>query len=152
MSNFYTEIINDLDGVQEKILGSSSNYSYYKEMQFPEAINDLLEMNPLAIFSNFLSGTNPDSMQKFPESDTIIETKTEIETISDIKNLSPGWFQNYKNSTSNLEITKVIEESSSPFDDLEDFLIYNDSNIFKMSDIVAYLYFSALIMLIISSK
>jgi len=53
MSNFFTEIVDDLDGVEQKLLGP--DYSYYKQIKSPEEIGMSSDGN-LGAMANNITG------------------------------------------------------------------------------------------------
>ena len=53
MSNFFTEVLNDLDGLEQKLLGP--DYSYYKQIKSPEEIGMSSDGN-LGAMANDIAG------------------------------------------------------------------------------------------------
>ena len=129
----------------------------------PGILNDLESINPLGIFGAFMAGTNPDCIAiTLPTRDAngTVGTDTKYLTVQDVKNMSPCLFPGNKNILTKKTGTNCIEgfqnisnESDDPFYDLDifnDILNIKDNNLFKFSDIVAYVYFTSLIILFLS--
>lgn len=132
----------------------------------PGILNDLEGINPLGIFGAFMAGTNPDCMAITLPTKNVngtIGTDTKFMTVQDVKNMSPCWFPGNKNTLTKKTGTNCMEgfqnrlddsyESDDPFDDLSAFnniLNIKDNNLLKFSDIVAYVYFTSLIILFFS--
>ena len=153
-------------------LSSAMNLLFDKSAGLvPGILNDLENINPLGIFGAFMSGTNPDCMAvTLPtrNANNKVGKETKFMTVHDIKNMSPCWFPKRKNPLTKKRgkncmegYQNMSEEFEDPFEDhfedhFEDLDLLNslfdikDGNIFKFSDIVAYVYFTSLIILFFS--
>ena len=132
----------------------------------PGILNNLESINPLGIFGAFMSGTNPDCMAvtlQTRNANNVVGTDTKFMTVHDIKSMSPCLFPDKTNPLTKKAGTNCIEgfqnisnesyDSDDPFDDLnilDELFNIKDGNIFKFSDIVAYVYFTSLIILFLS--
>ena len=140
------------------------NYSTERGL-VPGILNNLENMNPFGLFGAFMSGTNPDCMAitlPTKNAKNIIGTDTKYLTVNDIKNMSPCWFPNNVNPITKTRGKHCVEgfenqlaefKIENPFDELnilDDLFDINDFDLFKISDIVAYLYFISLILLFLS--
>jgi len=109
----------------------------------PGTLSNLANINPLAIFQAFMSGTNPDCTTVTLETidaNNNVSTGTGFLTTTDIKGLNPCWFPDHKNPITN-ETRSGCNPSRQGFQNL------NGVSVGKVSTIVTYLYFISLFLL-----
>lgn len=109
----------------------------------PGTLSNLANINPLAIFQAFMSGTNPDCTATTLETidaDNNVSTGTGFLTTTDIKNMNPCWFPDHKNP-----ITGETRSGCNP--SRQGFQNQTGVSIGKVSTIVTYLYFISLFLL-----
>ena len=127
----------------------------------PGIINNITNINPLGIFSSFMSGTTPDcKLIELPIKKTngLSSKESKYLTITDIKNLSPCLFPNNTNPITNTRASCLDGFNNIQYENIDNdieiinkiFDNYNNKNYFKNSDIVSYIYLTILLILFIS--
>ena len=79
--------------------GLGTNFTTFRGL-VPGTLSDMNQLNPLAIFSAFMQGTNPECMKitmPVRDVDNVSSTKTAYMTTSDIRNIPACWFSDGKN-------------------------------------------------------
>lgn len=125
----------------------------------PGILNNIESINPMGIFGAFMQGSNPDCMAvTLPtrNNKNIKKKETAYLTKNDIRQLSPCLFDNRINPLTK-KGAKCIDGFSNYEENIEDLDIFdflfperNNTDIFKSSDIIAYIYFISLIFLFFS--
>ena len=127
--------------------GMGMNFSIFEGL-IPGTISGLSNVNPLAIFQAFQSGTNPTCRAvTLPARDAhnVSSMETGFLTDTDIRNISPCLFKGHKNPVSN-ETRSGCNVSSGGH--LEGFQgKQSTTNIKKYSNIISYIYITFLITL-----
>ena len=122
----------------------------------PGILNNVENINPMAIFGAFMAGTNPDCMAvTLPARDSRgrVSSETQYMTVSDVKNLSPCLFKNRRNPITNKGadcisgFQNINEEKdySDKLEIIENLLVRNDSSKLNKENIIAYIYLISLI-------
>lgn len=128
----------------------------------PGILNNITNMNPMAIFGAFKQGPNPDCMAvELPtrNENNVESSETGYLIIDDVKNLSPCLFPNKINPVSNKQgnsslciegFQNINNENNNNIIKILDFLMSEkNKEILDTSNLIAYSYIISLIFLII---
>ena len=110
----------------------------------PGTLSNLANINPLAIFQAFLTGTNPEctaTKLEIIDASNNASYDTKYLTMTDIKNMNPCWFPDHKNPITG-ESRSGCNPSRVGFQNLNQSV----SPINQYSTIISYLYFTSLLL------